>query len=135
MKRFLMISTGVLTLALLLGEVFYPNFPLIWMASEATAFVFIRAAIVVVLAVALFSDAVGISLFKPLLLAGAGALAVLVTVLLVSDSLMPADGVIFIETAIVLTLEALETPLTIESGFENRPVGKLGVGNDFVKIS
>lgn len=135
MKRLLMIFTAMLTLALLLGEVSNSEFPLTWMASDASAFVFIRAAIVIVLAVLLFGGTVGLAILKPFLPIAAGGLSALSAVLLFSDGLSPADAVIFIETAIILTLEYLEAPTYAAPKFATRPIGKFGVGNDFVKIN
>lgn len=135
MKKFLTLFTITLTLALLLGEVFYPNFPLIWMASDAAGYAFIRAAIVVVLTALLFREVIGIPLFRQFLLVSVVGLSTLTAILLATDQLRPADGVIFVETAIVLSLEVLEAPAAVSTVFESRPAGKFGVGNDFVKIS
>jgi hypothetical protein len=135
MKKLLMIFTAMLTLALLLGEIYYPDFPLVWMASDAAGFVFIRAAIVIVLAVLIFSGSVGAAILKPFMPIAAGGLVALTAALLFSDSLSFIDAVIFIETAIVLTLGFLEAKSNPVPAFRTRPVGKFGVGNDFVKIS
>jgi hypothetical protein len=105
------------------------------MASDAAGFVFIRAAIVIVLAVLIFSGPVGAGILKPFLPIAASGLSVLTAVLLVSDSLSFIDAVIFIEAAIVLTLAFLEAKSDAAPAFRTRPIGKFGVGNDFVKIS
>ncbi len=135
MKKFLIISTSLIALALLLGEVFYPNFPLVWMASEGVGYVLIRAAIVVTLTILFYSGGIKSAIFKQVLLVGASALLGLTTALLIADSLSFADGIIFVEAAIVLTLEVLEAPAYAARVLRGRPIGKFGVGNDFVKIS
>lgn len=130
-----MIFTVMLTLALMLGKVYYPDFPFVWIASDATGFIFVRAAIVAVLTALLFNGVIGLSIVRPFLPVAAGGLAALTAALLFTDSLNPVDAVIFIETTVVLALEFLESQANTAPSFATRPIGKFGVGNDFVKIS
>ena len=135
MKKFLIVSTGMLTLGLLLGQVLFPEAPFVWMASDATPYVLLRAGIVVLLTVLAFSEVINVALPRPVLLAGATGFLSLAIAMLFGDQLPLADGVIFVETAIILSLEFLESSRRASSTLKTRPVGKLGVGNDFVKIS
>lgn len=108
MKYVVIAGTFLITASLLIGGVYYPNSPLMWLASTSTSFAVIRGAILVLLGALLV-----VRPPRPLYLRaiiGAAATALLVSALWFTTTYMiqPIDTVVFVEVAIVFGIEALE---------------------------
>ena len=109
MKQVLIITTTLLIGAMLFDGLYNPDSPLMWLASTATAYAYLRLGLVVIL--------LGLLAFRPpRSLYGRVFLAVMSFVLGTSTfvlvgqySIAFLDAIVFIEVAIILMLEALET--------------------------
>lgn len=109
MKQVLIITTILLIGAMLFDGVYYPDSPLMWLASTATAYAFIRLGIISIL--------LGLLAFRPprslqtrvFLGSAASVLGISTIILLGRYDIAFLDAIVFIEVAIILMIEALET--------------------------
>jgi hypothetical protein len=109
MKQVLIITTTLLIGAMLFDGVYYPDSPLMWLASTAITYAFIRLGLVVIL--------LGLLAFRPprsfqarVFLGSVASVLGIVTLVLVGQyNIAFLDAIVFIEVAIILMIEALET--------------------------
>lgn len=109
MKQVLIITTTLLIGAMLFDGVYNPDSPLMWLASTATAYAYVRLGLMVIL--------LGLLAFRPprsfqarVFLGSVAGILGLSTFMLVGQySIEFLDAIVFIEVAIILMLEALET--------------------------
>lgn len=109
MKQVLIITTTLLIGAMLFDGVYYPDSPLMWLASTAIIYAFIRLGLMVIL--------LGLLAFRPprslqarvFLGSVAGVLGIVTLVLVGQYNIAFLDAIVFIEVAIILMIEALET--------------------------
>ena len=108
MKQVLIITTTLLIGAMLFDGVYYPDSPLMWLASTAVIYAFIRLGLVVIL--------LGLLAFRPprsfqarVFLGSVASVLGIVTLVLVGQyNIAFLDAIVFIEVAIILMIEALE---------------------------
>jgi hypothetical protein len=109
MKQVLIITTTLLIGAMLFDGVYNPNSPLMWMASTATAYAYVRLALIVIL--------LGLLAFRPprsflgrIFLTVVGLGLVSSTLVLVGQyDIAFLDAIVFVEVSIIFLIEALET--------------------------
>jgi hypothetical protein len=109
MKQVLIITTTLLIGAMLIDGVYYPDSPLMWLASTAVIYAFIRLGLMVIL--------LGLLAFRPprsiqarVFLGSVASVLGIVTFVLVGQyNIAFLDAIVFIEVAIILMIEALET--------------------------
>jgi hypothetical protein len=109
MKQVLIITTTLLIGAMLFDGVYNPDSPLMWLASTAIAYAYVRLGLMVIL--------LGLLAFRPprslqarvFLGSIAGILGISTFILVGQYSIEFLDAIVFIEVAIILMLEALET--------------------------
>ena len=109
MKQVLIITTTLLIGAMLFDGIYYPDSPLMWLASTAIIYAFIRLGLVVIL--------LGLLAFRPprsfqarVFLGSVASVLGIVTLVLVGQyNIAFLDAIVFIEVAIILMIEALET--------------------------
>lgn len=108
MKRVVIVGTFLITASLLVGGLYYPDSPLMWLASTSTGFAVLRAIALVWLAVLLVTHPPRPAYLRMLL--GAGAVGLLGASLWLTKTyvMQPIDTVVFIELAIISGIEALE---------------------------
>ncbi|HEX7484041.1 MAG TPA: hypothetical protein VF281_02715 [Candidatus Saccharimonadales bacterium] len=109
MKQVLIITTTLLIGAMLFDGLYYPNSPLMWLASTDTVYAYVRLGLMICL--------LGLLVFRPprlfynrvFLGVLAGGLAAITCVLVGEYTIEFLDAIIFIEVAIIFMIEALET--------------------------
>ena len=109
MKQVLIITTTLLIGAMLFDGVYNPDSPLMWLASTATAYAYVRLGLIVIL--------LGLLAFRPprsfharvFLGSVAGILGLSTLILVGQYNIEFLDAIVFMEVAIILMLEALET--------------------------
>lgn len=108
MKRVVIVGTFLITASLLVGGLYYPDSPLMWLASTSTGFAVLRSAALIWLAVLLVTHPPRPFYLRALL--GAGAVGLLATVIWLTKTyvMQPIDTVVFVEIAIISGIEALE---------------------------
>lgn len=109
MKRTLIVGTILLTAALLFGAVYYPNFPLMWLAGTTVSYEIIRGVLLAALIAVLVSKPPRSPYVRYFLGGVATSLAMVAGVMVLNDTGHIIDVIVFIESAIILALEALET--------------------------
>lgn len=111
MKQVVIVGTFLITASLLVGGLYYPDSPMMWLASTSTGFAIIRAAVLVLLGTLLWVEPPRPFYIRAII--GGAAAALLVTVIWLTQNytLEPIDTVVFIEVAIVFGIEALEAGL------------------------
>ena len=109
MKKILIISTIILTTTLLISGMVYPDFPLMWIASTAVGYSYIRIALIIILGVLLFSNPPRAMYFRYFLILCAAALIIATVELLMNYHMDIVDAIVFTEIAIIFTIEGLET--------------------------
>lgn len=110
MKKLLIVGTIILTTALLVSGVYFPNYPLMWLASTSTGYEVVRAGLIAVLTVLLVSNPPRAVHFRIFLAVCAGVLGISTLGLLLSYNMNLIDAVVFMEIAIIFAIEALEAP-------------------------
>lgn len=110
MKKTLIVGTILLTTALLVSGTYFPNSPVMWLAGTSIGFEIIRAGLIVILAVLLFSHPPRALYLRYIIGAVAAALGVATVTLVLNYTINLFDMIIFIETAIIFGIEALEIP-------------------------
>lgn len=111
MKYVVIAGTFLITASLLIGGLYYPNSPLMWLASTTTSFAVIRGAILVLLGVLLIVRPPRPVYVRAIIGAAATALLVSAVWFTATYMIQPIDTVVFIEVAIIFGIEALETRL------------------------
>lgn len=109
MKRLLIAGTIILTTALLLGGIYYPDDPFMWLASTSTNFEVIRAGLIALLAVLFFADPPRAIFFRVILAACASVLVIGTLWMLSTYTMYLIDAIMFVEIAIIFGVEALES--------------------------
>lgn len=110
MKKTLIVGTILLTASLLIGGVYHPNFPLMWLAGTSIEIQAIRAGLIVILGVLLFSNPPRMLYFRFAIAAVAAVLSIATVELLVTYQINLIDAVVFMEIAVIFGIEALEAP-------------------------
>lgn len=110
MKKLLIVGTILLTGALLVSGVFYPDYPLMWLASTSADYSVVRGVLIAILAVLLFSNPPRAVYFRIFLAACAGVLGIATIGLLLTYNMNLIDAIVFMEIAIIFAIEALESP-------------------------
>jgi hypothetical protein len=110
MKKLLILGTAVLTTALLINGLFYPESPLMWLASHSVAYSIVRAALLVILVALLLSNPPRAMLFRLFLAACAASLGIATIALLMTFEMNIIDAIVFMEIGIIFAIEALESP-------------------------
>lgn len=110
MKKLLIVGTILLTGTLLVSGTYFPDFPLLWMAGNSIVIELVRATMIVILSVLLFSNPPR-SLY---LRYSIGAISLLLcattAALMLHYKISPVDAVLFLEIAVIFGIEALESP-------------------------
>lgn len=119
MKKTLIIATILLTTALLIGGIYYPNAYLMWFAGTSTAFAVVRAGLIVILGILLFSNPPRAHYFRYGLAFVAVVLGIVTVACVMSYKLSGLDASVFIETAIIFGIEALEISTEDELAVES----------------
>jgi hypothetical protein len=109
MKKILIAVTILLVSTLLLCGMYLPNTPLMWMASTALHYSYIRAGLIAVLCGLLFTNPPRAFYFRAALGMIALILGVATVYMLFTDQLYVIDAVVFLEIAVICGLEALES--------------------------
>lgn len=110
MKKTLIVGTILLTTTLLVSGTYFPNSPIMWLAGASLGFEIIRAGLIIILAILLFSHPPRALYFRYTIGAIALALCIATVALAVDYKINLFDMIIFIETAIIFGIEALEMP-------------------------
>lgn len=108
MKKAIIFGTIVLTAVLLVSGLWYPNYPLMWLASSSINYEIIRAGLIVVLAILFFSNPPRAIFFRVFLAICALGLGVSTITMLGTYEMNLIDAIVFMEIAIIFALEALE---------------------------
>jgi len=108
MKETLIIGTMLFTAVLLFGGIYFPNSPLMWLASTSLWFEIIRAGLIVMLGILLFSKPPRALYLRCAFGAIALVLGIVTVMFLVTYKINLIDAVVFIEIAVIFCLEALE---------------------------
>ncbi|MBL8160287.1 hypothetical protein JNJ66_07585 [Candidatus Saccharibacteria bacterium] len=108
MKQLMILLTLVITAAMLISGVFFPDSPLMWLGSTAPEYAGLRGGIIAMLIVLLCTKPPRALWLRSLLLAVAVALAGASLVQAMNYQLQLFDAALFIEVAIILAIEALE---------------------------
>ena len=109
MKQVLIVTTILLIGAMLFDGLYNPDSPLMWMASTAVAYAYVRLGLIVIL--------LGLLAFRPPRSLYGRIFLVVAAVVLCSSTIVLAglyevaflDALIFIEASIIFMIEALET--------------------------
>ena len=112
MKFVVIAGTFLITASLLIGGLYYPDSPLMWLASTTISFAVIRGIILALLGVLLVVRPPRPLYLRALIGAVAAALGATVVWLTATYMIQPIDTVVFIEVAIVFGIEALEVHAT-----------------------
>lgn len=120
MKKTLIGATILLTAALLLGGIYYPNSPLMWLAGTSIIYAVLRAILIIILGVLLFSNPPRAYLFRYGIGLVAVVLGVATAVCALTYKINIVDAVVFIEIAIIFGIEALEAPAEYKSVMASR---------------
>lgn len=107
-KRLLTIMTTFLVGAMLFDGLYHPDAPLMWLASVAPNYAYMRAALIIVLIMLLLTNPPRSQHFRTFLAGFSCALFIGTLVLVSSYTVGLLDAVIFIEVAIIFMIEALE---------------------------
>jgi hypothetical protein len=117
MKKILITLTILLIGALLLCGMYLPNAPLMWVASTALNYAYIRIGLLLVLLGLLFTNPPRALYFRAALGLVALILGVTTVYMLFTYQMYVVDVVVFLEVAIICGLEALESasarPVTV----------------------
>jgi len=108
MKKLLITGTLILTAALLVSGVLYPDHPLMWLASTSTTYGLVRAGLIAILTVLLFSHPPRAIHFRVFLGLTAAILSVGTATLLFTYQIGIVDALVLTEIAIIFALEAFE---------------------------
>lgn len=108
MKRTLIIGTLLLTTALFIGAVYYPASPLMWLAGTTLKFEIARGIVMAALIAILVTTPPRAVWFRYVLGATSLVLGVGSIIMMFQYTLPIVDTVVFIESAIILGIEALE---------------------------
>lgn len=111
MSRVLIFSTILMTAALLVGAIFFPTNPIMWLGSTSADFVTVRAILIVLLTILLFTDPPRNILLRVVLGLSSVALFTWVSMEIYTYSILVLDVGIFILAGIILAIEALEPRL------------------------
>lgn len=110
MKKSLIVGTILLTASLLVGGIWFPNIPLMWLAGTSLDFTIVRIASIAILAVLLFSNPPR-ALYVRYIIGASGVLLAALTVgFLLTFHINLVDAIVFGEIATILGIEALELP-------------------------
>jgi hypothetical protein len=109
MKKIIVFGTILLIVALLTGGLYFPDYPLMWMASTSTQSEVIRLGLIAILTVLLFSNPPRAAYFRLLLAIGAVILGIITIFMVFNYQMNLIDALVFIEVAVILSVEALET--------------------------
>lgn len=110
MKKSLILGTILLTSALLIGGVYFPNYPLMWLAGTSMSFEVVRAVLIVLLGILLFSNPPRALMFRYLIGGMAVSLIVVIGILTATYKINVIDIIVFSEIAVIFGIEALEAP-------------------------
>lgn len=105
----LVISTLLFVLLLLAGSIYFPDTFLMSLADTSPTYLFLRAAIVVLLISILVTKPPRSLMLRGMIGSWSFLLAVQAIEALFSYELRLLDGLVFLEVAIILAIEALET--------------------------
>lgn len=108
MKKILIFGTIILMTALLISGIWFPTYPLMWLASSSLSYEIIRSALIVILTILLFSNPPRAIYFRILLAVCATSLGISTIVMLGSYNMNLIDAIVFMEIAIIFAIEALE---------------------------
>ncbi len=111
MSRVLIFSTILMTTALLVGAIFFPTNPIMWLGSTSADFVTVRAILIVLLIILLFTDPPRNILLRVVLGLSSIALLSWVSLEIYTYSILVLDVGIFMLAGIILAIEALEPRL------------------------
>jgi hypothetical protein len=109
MKKTIISGTIILIAALFIGGVYFPNYPLMWMASTSILYEVIRLGLIASLTVLLFSNPPRAVYFRIFLASVAAVLGVSTIVMMFNYDMNLIDAIAFMEIAIIFGIEALET--------------------------
>lgn len=121
MKQLLIIATLLLTVALILGEHYYPNAPLMWMTIASPEGTWLRYGVIGLLALVLFSHPPRGVVMRAGLGGSALILAIATIQWLTSYHIGLIDAVVYIEVAIIVGIEALEVATNSHTMAGRRP--------------
>lgn len=107
-KSFLIIATALLVSAMLFSGLYQKDAPLMWLASTAEHYAYMRAALVAVLLVLFVSSPPRSIYFRLFLGAFSTALFSSTVWLLATYTVNLLDAVVFTEVAIIFMIESLE---------------------------
>lgn len=107
-KRVLIVATAFLVGTMLFDGLYYQDAPLMWLASTSSSYVYVRAALVIVLTMLFISSPPRWLQFRLFLGGFAVALFGSTLSLSMSYAVNLLDALIFIEVAIIFMIEALE---------------------------
>ncbi len=110
MKKAIIVGTIMLTASLLIGGAYYPDFPLMWMAGTTNEFQLVRAGLMVILTILLFSNPPRMLAVRFGIAAAAVVLGFATVQLLSAYQLNLFDAIVFAQIAIIFGIEALESP-------------------------
>jgi len=110
MRKMLIVGTILLMITLLLGGVYFPDFPLMWLAGTSLGFEITRAGLVAVLGILLFSNPPRALYFRYAVGAIALGLAITTIALTMTYEINAIDTMAFMEIAVIFGIEALEMP-------------------------
>ncbi len=96
------------TTLLFIGGLYFPNDPVMWIASTTTQYESLRGVLIALLLVLLFSHPPRALLFRWFIGALAAGLLLATISSLLSYSMKLLDAVVFVEIAIIFGIEALE---------------------------
>lgn len=124
MKRTLIIGTLLLTTTLLIGAVYYPDSPLMWLAGTTLRFEIARGIVLAALIAILVTTPPRAVYFRYMLGAASLILGVGSIVMMFQYTLPIIDAIVFFESAIILAIEALEMSYQHATVLPSRPLRK-----------
>lgn len=109
MKKMLIVATMLFTASLMIGSVYFPDTPFMWFAGTSLNLELLRALLIALLTVLLFSNPPRALYIRYTIGMVAIILPLIVTTLAVQYHLHIIDALVFMEVAVIFGLEALET--------------------------
>lgn len=108
MSKLLIFVTITTTVLLLVGGIYYPDNPMIWLASTSQDFAIIRSIIIVALIGLLFTNPPRKVVFRSALGVLSLALVMITTIQVNNYSIYVLDAFTFLQAAIIFALAAIE---------------------------
>lgn len=109
MKKLLIAALIFLLGAMFIDGLYHKDAPLMWLASTSVEYAYIRVALIAALLTLLFSSPPRSAAFRTFLMAFAGVIGLSTVLMSIFYAVPLLDAVVFIEVAIILMIEALES--------------------------